>query len=423
MMGEFDSDRRLLLQGFPFLFGIALGAGGSLGIGRLASGHNAPRQARSPARVEPLRNDFRPAMALSLKRLEAQAAKVAPKQLKTLGGLNRIHGLLFEAPDEVILLGDAVPELPLVDLDDLALALRSAYRVSEEYHEPPGCTIDPWEGVSDPWRIQHARVLGMPKDAAMGARFLAADYELKRAGAGVIALGSGRLDIVAIAREISPWCAGDVGKELVSSAVHRFWFCPRYPPPPRFLIDRDIVWISRPIGVRLLCEQQFFDRAGRKAGKKEADPAARRFAELVTELLDTAELPQYARMRNDFRVIEAAKLVRNAGVPQEALRVLLETYTMANVRTPVYAGGVWREDQGEGVCDNRITEEGTGSGTHVKSNAAVRKYRQRITGGVETRIDLPKEDFGGGEGALADLRKRVVESRPAGGAVFWRLAW
>ena len=135
-----------------------------------------------------------PSLALSLTVLQAQAEQhggTLPQQLVQLGGLNRIHGFLLEPDGEVILLGEHDPALPTLHLDDVAVALRNAYQVSAAYQGVLGCTIDPWAGAEDPWRIQRVTVFGMPPTVRMAARHVLVDFELKKVSAGLLLLVQG----------------------------------------------------------------------------------------------------------------------------------------------------------------------------------------------------------------------------------------
>lgn len=417
--------RRRFLHGASLALGGLLGAGGTLGLRALFSRGTPrgrlPMQAADSRPAAPWPEDFNPSTALSLRALQAKLRKAARASgTASLEGFVRIRGISVETDGDVLLLGDRDPALPPIEVDDLTIALRSAYQANETYGDAPGCTIDPRQGAADPWQIQDAKILGMPRTAAMGARFLAADYELKKVSVGVLSLG-GAQDLFKLSRTAAPFCDG-AGDEGSKETVHRFWFCPSYPEPPRFLQDPGAVWIRRPARVQLLTEKEFLDKNARRTGGKAADPLAQRFASIITGMLEEAQIPQYARMRADFRTLEAGKLIRYLGAGREPLRYLLEERELAAVSTPAYVGGIWREESDEVVCDHPVTEERTASGVTLRSRANVRRERQRVTGGVEARLETPPGHFAPGNGQLATAFGRARSMRPSADAVSWSLA-
>jgi hypothetical protein len=127
-------------------------------------------------------------------------------------------------------------------------------------------------------------------------------------------------------------------------------------------------------------------------------------------------------MRADFRTLEAGKLIRYLGAGREPLRYLLEERELAAVSTPAYVGGIWREESDEVVCDHPVTEERTASGVTLRSRANVRRERQRVTGGVEARLETPPGHFAPGNGQLATAFGRARSMRPSADAVSWSLA-
>ena len=367
---------------------------------------------------------FRASLALSLRVLQEELRKghSPAKDYSTLGGINRIRGVLIDGGNEVLLLGDRDLKLPLIELDDLAVALRNAYQAGPAYDRPPGCTIDPRVGAPDPWRIQEVKVLGMPGSAPMGARFVSVDYELKKVSVGTLSLKDGLPSLHEMQKASSPLCSGGEDKVLNRETVHRFWFFPLYPERPRFFRSEGTVWIERPVGVQLLTEQEFLDRTGQRIGAAEADPLARRFAQKITELLATDEVPQYVRLRADFRVVEAAKLIRYLEAPGNQFQYILEEHPIGAAKVPRFVGGIWREEQGEVVCENRVTEEESGTLTRVRSNARVQRYRYLVRGGVGARVELSSTDFAlPHSDGLIKLRRRALRSRPAAGALLWRI--
>jgi len=133
--------------------------------------------------------DPQPGWAVSLKQLQHEAmiaqsrGDALPRHLAELGGLTRVTALVFH-DDDIILAGDIDRGgAPPFELDHLAVALRNAFEVSEEYKGVLGCTIDPRPGA-DPWILQDAKTFGGPHRSSISQLFVQIDYELKRVGAG-----------------------------------------------------------------------------------------------------------------------------------------------------------------------------------------------------------------------------------------------
>ena len=203
-------------------------------------------------------------------------------------------------------------------------------------------------------------------------------------------------------------------------AAHRFWFYPLYPPSPRFMEEESMVLILKPVGVQLMTEQEFLDRTGKRTGAAPASPLAERFAQVITELLASNQLPHYAQLRNDFRLIEVAQLLRFKHVPAQGLRYFLQDYPLTEVKTPTFVGGIRREERGEVVCDSEISERRVAHGALIGSMERVQRYHLTSRGGVEAKVELIQEQFvEKRSGVLTDLRRRVRTSRPSPQALLW----
>ncbi|MCX6630244.1 MAG: hypothetical protein NTW28_21710, partial [Candidatus Solibacter sp.] len=250
---------------------------GVFGAGAAAGGLCAPMLRKSAAArlsspVEAPRG-IEATLALSLNGYEEevralfQTGTELPDPVRKLYGLNCIQGILLEPGGQVVLAGRHDAALPDMELDDLLVALRNAFRVSAEYQEPIGCTIDPIPGARDPWEIQSVRVLGMPFGAPMGDRHVEIDYELKRVGAGLKNLGPTVTSLYEMTRAESIPCQGGEQPAAPHSATHRFWFTPLYPTrKPRFLQDGGAIWIEEPIHVQVQSEEEFLDNGKRVGG-------------------------------------------------------------------------------------------------------------------------------------------------------------
>ncbi|MBI4524880.1 MAG: hypothetical protein HY695_13840 [Deltaproteobacteria bacterium] len=370
----------------------------------------------------PSLQEIRPEIALSLTLLQEKIQKgrtPLPDELAYLG-INRIFSFTTESDGELLLLGSRDAALPSISVDDLAVGLRNAYQVSPEYHGAPGCTIDPWSGSDhDPWRIQQVKVFGMPS-VTMAARHVSLDLELKKVSAGILSFGNGIPSLWDLNRSSTGLCTGSLEKEQFLETAHRFWFYPLYLLPPRFLEESGMVVILKPIEVQLLTEQEFFDKKGRRRGSEQASPTAKSFAETITQLL--ASHPHYRQLRADFQVIEFGRLFRFKNVPAENLRCLLYDYRLREAEIPSFVGGIRREERGEVVCDTQITERQVQETKVVAGRERIRRYQFRSRGGVEAKVNMSSDQFVPGDsGMLAELRRRVLSSRPSANAFRWTI--
>jgi hypothetical protein len=369
----------------------------------------------------------RPTLALSLTALQTEAARLQqekqplPEALAHLGGINRLRGVIAEPEGELVLLGDHEASLPLIHLDDLAVALRNAYQASPVYQGAPGCSIDPWHDAKDPWRIQTVTVFGMPTSAPMAARHVALDHELKRVSAGLAALEENIPSLYELLRSAAPPCARVSNEAQRTEVAHRFWFFPRYPSSPRFLADAGLVLILRPVEVQLLSEQEFFSRPGQRTGAAPASPQAEQFAQVITQLLATHHY--YAHLVSDFRVIEVGKLLRFRQVSAASLHYLLHEYSLTEAPTPAFVGGVRREERGEMVCASQITERREPRGQRIETQEQMQRYHQTFRGGVEVQIELTADQFAEERtGTLSTLCQQVRASRPSSHTILWPIA-
>jgi hypothetical protein len=415
-------NRRMFLNAFG---SFALGAAAGIGGPRLLRW-----QGSTPRAVVGREKAAQPRLlALSLRSYQQalQASFEAPglptMALQEFGGLNSIHGFIVEAPHHVILFGEQVASLPAFDLDDVLVAFRSAYQAGPEYlHTAPGCTIDPRPGAADPWKIQIAQVLGMPATAPMGTRHIAIDYDMKNLAAGLTRIAApspAPTSVFDYARSRSALCdAGEAADS--SSSVHRFWFCPLYPlEKPRYLQDERTVHIQHPVGVQLLTEQEFL-RDGTRVGAAPPEAAAVEFTKSMTQVLGANDVPEYVRLRGDFRLVELGKLLRFRDIPPAALSYLLTDCPMREVPAPKWVGGVRRQESGEAICHVQVSEEQTSTGSRTSTSESIRRYRREFRGGVEVSVAVTAADFGkAGDRRLGGLYEDVLRSRPSPESVTW----
>lgn len=401
------------------------------GVGSLFRGRGEPGPRRTPraeqtkqVRGLPPEREFEPSLALSLTALQqagkAKNGRRLPDDVVHLAGVNRIRGVIV-APDDVVLLGDAEPGMPPLDVSDLAVALRHAYRTGAEYNGDPGCTIDPREGADDPFRIQVVKVFAIPRNCPMAARFVTLDYELKKVSSGILAVDSEVRSLFDLRRTASGLCQGETGKQRSSVSVHRFWFHAREPEGPSYFEDDGVVWIRKPVHVKLLTEREFLDSKARRTGGAPADPQAEEFAASITEMLARDELPRYVELRNDYRLLEVAGVLRHKSVPAERLQYLLAEHSIPAVEVPAYVGEIRREERGEVVCETTLSERPQVMGATLESRQHVQQYQQQSRGGVNAKVDVSAPRFTRDTASgLSALRRRVMSARPSASALVWK---
>jgi hypothetical protein len=384
---------------------------------------------RAPSNADPEEQGLRPSSALSLTALQgaalrsSQSGQPLADELAYLGGINRIRGFVVEPNGDVVLLGDRDSAVPRIHIDDLVVALRNAYEVGVAYHGVPGVSIDPDPEAKDPWRLQKVRVFGMPP-SQMTARMVALDYQLKKVSGGLLRLANVP-GLYELRRATHGLCDDERAADRKAEVRLRFWFYPLSPERPRFREDRGIVLIVRPVGAQLLTEQQFFSRTGQQTRSAPAPPEAEEFVRLVTQrLLATNEVPRYAALRNDFRVIEVAKLLRFKAVAADHLRYFLQDHELQAVSVPAYVGGIRREERGEATCDATVTEQRMQASKVLHLNERVSRHHYSSRGGVEAKVQLSSEEFvPEHSGRLAQLRARARASRPSADAVVWPIQY
>ena len=301
-------------------------------------------------------------------------------------------------------------------------ALPISFKVSAEYQEPIGCTIDPIPGARDPWEIQSVKVLGMPFGAPMGDRHVEIDYELKRVGAGLKNLGPTVTSLYEMTRAESIPCQGGETPVAQHSSTHRFWFTPLYPNrKPRFLQDGGAIWIEEPIHVQVQSEEEFLDN-GKRVGGAPPQPAAVKFAESINKLLAGNEVRPYAHLRNDFRLVEVAAVMQFKQASAASLEYLLRDCPLRRLDTPSKVGGIRRQENGEAVCDGRVAVVRHGGSVRETLNRSVDRYRSEYRGGVEAAVSISGSDFNiAPNKAVAGFRQRVWASRASGDLSHWQI--
>jgi len=172
------------------------------------------------------------------------------------------------------------------------------------------------------------------------------------------------------------------------------------------------VLIEKPIGVQLQSEEEFM-RAGERIGGTAPQPAAQHFANSVTKLLATDEVRDYSHLRNDFRLIEVARLIQFTRVPENTLDCLLHSLAIQRLPVRTRVKGICRRETGEVFCGGSSSE----NGRVVRER--IDQYRREFRGGVEGAVKVDSSDFGDDAGhKLAHTRQVVLACRPDSGAVW-----
>jgi hypothetical protein len=388
---------------------------GLLATGFLA-GRYAPRSAKQPLQSAAAAAYPRHScIALSLAELQRRAravrnrGKLLSEEITTLASLNSIHGFTVHNSD-VILLGSCLPQGPVMHIDDLMVALRSAWRTDSVYNQPPGCTIDPRMGDADPWAIHDVKVLGQPS-CRMARRHVALDYELKRAGAGLVVLGAVRSSFD-IQEHQKPLC--EYKGERATSVTSRYWFCTKYPVEKiRYAASPSGVTIEHPVGVQVQTERMM-ENGGPGAG---ADPEAERFAGEVSALIASGQRPDYCQIVNDFRLIELGVLLRYENVPTASLLYLLQEHEPEIVDIPRYVVGIRRTETSELVCSGGITI----TGQQIRASLPVTSRSLSYRGGVEALVEIAPLHFTRSSSDFARTVEKIVAARPSPDSLTWEI--
>jgi len=418
--------------------GIRIDARGLLQLAKVTDPSRASATPLAPAAIA-RRHATR---KISLKRLEQTIAehldanRPLPPEVRYLAGLQRIDEvLLLPADSDVVLVGPAAgwtrlgsgevvdPESrrPVLELDDLALALRFASS-QQRTVSFIGCSIDPTrDGVKNYTRYmkrlsgalnaqtiprmltgmltgmqqamghQQVRVFGVPADSRFACKLVAADYRLKR-----VAMGFDRPPIKGLLNYM------DLLTRANRSAVrrqHRFWFVATHEGISRSPDGR--AWRLTGPGLAVRTAAAGSGDEELDLGKK-ASPVARRMATHLTE-----KFPQLARHIPVFGELD--NLIRLAVAVEIALHAPLED-----------SESRW---QSEVLVDaDRYRRRISPAPKRVPSLAAVRKARGRnwifsVSGGV--KVEPPPVRLKSFGTVDRRLEPRVQAARPKAANSSW----
>jgi len=282
--------------------------------------------------------------AISLRVLQSTLRAGGSQEARRLCGVTRMTGYILDRRSrDVILVGEADPSAPSLELDDFLVALRNARFVYARksgrtvYYAPPGCSIDPNPAVLqqlqavgeklsvattpeekqkclDEWNAvgsgpQNVRVMGVPFDSRFAKVMVDADYYMKRLVNGTVTLDIPGFESLAdttlnLAKE--EMRAGR-RSSIPALSLNRFWFCPG---DTTYDEDEGVISLES-CPVKLLTEEEFLTTAGRVAGKGRPSPLAKRFADSFTAHYReiAAARPIYKELERLFRFAGLARLM------------------------------------------------------------------------------------------------------------------
>lgn len=286
---------------------------------------------------------------VSLRRLEAAIAehlktgKPLPQEMQYLAGLQRIrYVFVYPEQQDIVLAGPAegwrvdghgavvgaTSGLPVMQLDDLVVALRS---VNRETPSAITCSIDPtadgmarlqgfvknlreiganpkatMASLEEQLGPQQISVGGVPADSHFARVLVAADYRMKRLGMG--------FDPAPVAGMPSFLQMTKPGGNLMP----RWWMAPNYEP---MLRDNDgLAWELRGASVKAMTEDAFFNEQGNRQTTGTANPVAQRWADTMTEKYDELAVaePIFAELQNVMDLAVVAALIAREDLTTKA---------------------------------------------------------------------------------------------------------
>ncbi len=269
-----------------------------------------------------------------------------PAEVQYLAGLQQIRYVVADPQRrDVFLVGPAegwkpgpqgVPVgettgRPVMLLDDLLVALRA---VGSERPEVISCSIDPTQqGLQQLQRFasripagasaravalrveqtlgpQSISVTGVPESSHFARVMVAADYRMKRLGLS--------LDRAPVANFPSFVQMVRAGRGGLHNTLPRWWMALDVEP-----LGRDaegLTWEIPPARVKTLAESDFLSRAGLQRGAGRADPATKKWAELMTARYDelAAAEPVFGQLRNCMELAVVAAVIVTQRLPEKA---------------------------------------------------------------------------------------------------------
>ena len=327
-------------------------------------------------------------VAYSLKQAERQLRQdPAPAgDVRTLGGMTRLAGLVYDRPQQdLILVGQVAPGERGITVDDLAVAIR-ARLVANQW---PLVSIDRTHDTPATG-MQTVRFEGGVAGSSYGTDLLQADIVLKKMGLGLAPqAGSGIRSYVDLSADDAR------GGADLRTVTTRFWFV----PVRAAIAEREDVMAIQDlvIGVHAQVMNAAANEHPGTSASHLDDPPGERFAQALTDNYTTlcAERPEIRRLKVLFDLAGLAEGIRT--LPERPdLNYWLTEYVLPPVQTP-----------GEQPLLK----------TSIPINTKNGSCTMTVDGGIELRA-LVSNLRGGDVTALRDL---VLKSRPASDTLVWRV--
>jgi hypothetical protein len=303
-----------------------------------------------------------PMRKVSLRRLgEAierynKSGKQLPDAIRYLAGLQQIQ-YVFVYPErrDIVLAGPGegwkvdkrgyvvgqTTGRPVMLLDDLLVALRTARQVA---NGGISCSIDPTDegvvrfrqylsqfrtmgnpqviaaGVEQALGPQQITVHGVPGSSHFARVLVAADYRMKRLG-----MNLDRSPVAGLPSFLSMVKSRGSGPQ---NMLPRWWLEPVYEPLLRS--PDGLAWELRGAAVKVQTESDFVAAGGDRQQSGKADPAARKWADLMTKKYDELAVadPIFGQLRNCMELAVVAALIVKEHLPEKAdysMPVLLDS--------------------------------------------------------------------------------------------------
>jgi hypothetical protein len=380
--------------------------------------------------------------AVSLRVLQSKLALSVPKcetpdELSFLCGLTVISGYVIDNDsNDVILFGRVDPQRPQLHVEDLAVALRSAwFKYPEEqghsiYYPDPGCSIDPDPAVIQELRNaakiilqgeveesalknwgdvcgqpQAVRTMGIPARTHFAKVMVDADYYMKRLVDGSESLGLGGLT------SLLDMTMAQAKEEILQSgktsipieSMNRFWF---YPGQNQYAEDSGIVEIQK-CPVILLTELEFLAK-DKISGTGKVNPLARSFAEsFSTSYGQIAEKkPLYYELEGLFRTVALAKIAKFKNTVVD-LEYLLDHLPLLQADIPRTLPGLSNARQFEHRWD-------------VPNGYKIVQLCLPSCGGVDIGINVTASSFHRDQtGRLPRVKQALLSARSSSEALYW----
>jgi hypothetical protein len=271
-----------------------------------------------------------------------------PDEVRFLAGLQRIeYVLVYPDLNDIVLCGfgegwkvdprghivGVTTGRPVMQLDDLLVALRSAERAADGGIT---CSIDPtkeglarmqqmglafWTSNGDPRKFgaalekalgpQDITFHGVPADSRFAHILLAADYRMKR-----LAMNFDRSPVKGLPSYLQMIKNhSGTGKQ---NMMPRWWLTTNYDP---LLTDEaGLAWRLRGQGVKAMTQDEILAANGERKQTGKASPAAQKWADLMTEHYDELCLrePIFGELRNCIDLAIASALIFRADLAGKA---------------------------------------------------------------------------------------------------------